>query len=339
MAIKDQVLLLLEKNKNKALSGEEMAGMLNCTRAAVGKAVNELRANGYRIEAANKKGYTLLNSGDCLKQSLVQEKLNSNLSNIKLLCVDTIDSTNSYLKRLVAEGETDDMIVVSGEQTAGRGRRGRSFFSPEGTGLYMSFLLHPKCKAEEATMLTTIAAVAEAMAIEEVTGEKAEIKWVNDLVLRHKKISGILTEAATSMEDGGLDYCIVGIGINLYDPNEGWPMEIKDLAGSVLGKSLLEGQVENLKNNVAATLINRFMEFYSSFPGVAYLEEYEKRCFCIGKEVTIMTSDHEALAADGQRPDRSRALVLGVNDRCHLHVRYRDGFEEFLSSGEISIRL
>lgn len=346
MAVKEQVLQFLENNKNLPISGEEMAEKLGCTRAAVGKAINDLRSEGYEIEAANRKGYTLKHSGDSLKQSVVAGKLNENLTKIQLLCVDSIDSTNSYLKRQVAEGEYNDMIVVAAEQTAGRGRRGRSFFSPEGTGIYMSFLLHPRCKAEEATMLTTIAAVAEAMAIEEVTGEKTEIKWVNDLVLRHKKVSGILTEAATSIEDGGLDYCIVGIGINLYDPYEGWPEEIKEIAGSVTGKSLTRdsdgrilGAVENLKNNIAAALINRFMEFYKDFPQVSYLDEYEKRCFCIGKDVTIMTPDHEAIRQEADGPDRTKAKVLGVNDRCHLHVRYSDGVEEYLSSGEISIKL
>ncbi len=339
MTIRDQVVVLLENNKLQALSGEEMAEQLNCTRAAVGKAINELRELGYEIEAANRKGYTLTKSADALVLPVLQKKLNEELTSIRVICLDTVDSTNSYLKRMVADGETGDMVVVATEQTAGRGRRGRSFFSPEGSGLYMSFLLHPQCKAEEATMLTTVAAVAEAMAIEEVTGEKAEIKWVNDLVLRHKKISGILTEAATSMEDGGLDYCIVGIGINLYDPKGGWPDEIKEIAGSIAGKDKESGAIENLKNNMAGALINKFMEFYSAFPQVSYLKEYEKRCFCIGKDVTVMSPDHEEIRSDSDGHDRSKAKVLGVNERCHLHLRYSDGYEEYLSSGEISIKL
>ena len=348
MTIRDGVLLYLEENKNKAVSGEEMAEKLSCTRAAIGKAVNELRSAGYAIFAVNKVGYTLTYSGDTLMQPMVREKLNENLRDFHMECMESVDSTNSYLKRLVAAGEKRDMAVVAASQTAGRGRRGRSFYSPVGSGLYMSFLLHPKCSAEDAVMLTTVAAVAEAMAIEEVTGEKAEIKWVNDLVIRHRKVSGILTEASTSMEDGGLDYCIVGIGINLYDPDAGWPDDISAVAGSVTGITLKEAsdagkrrdisRYENLKNNFSAALINRFMEFYSAFPNTSYLSEYEKRCFCIGKRVKILTSDHEEMENDAVH-DRSHALVLGINDHCHLHLRYDDGYEEYLSSGEISIRL
>ena len=181
-------------------------------------------------------------------------------------------------------------------------------------------------------MYTTIAATASAKVIEKVSGFKTDIKWVNDIYMRGKKVTGILTEASTSIEDGSLDYVIVGIGINLYEPSGGFPDEIKDVAGAVFtGKN----QIENLRNNIAAELIIQFMNYVKDgLSGANFLKEYEKRLFVIGKDVRLLTPDHEKISDDDVT-----VHVLGINEKCHLHVRFEDGHEEYLSGGEISVRV
>ncbi len=335
MTVTEQVLLEMEENKGRPVSGAELAKKLGCSRNAVWKAVKALQDRGYELEGVTNKGYILKSSADSLSAAYIKNRLKKEGYDINLETYKCVDSTNSLLKRYASEGHIGDMVVAAEEQTAGRGRKGRSFFSPGGSGLYLSFLLHPDVPIAKATALTTVAAVAEARAIEKVTGLDTQIKWVNDIWMRGKKISGILTEAQTSVEMGTLDYCIVGIGINITEPAGGFPEDIKDIAGAIYEK---EEKRENLKNDLAAELIATFLEYYRSFPDPSYLEDYRKRCFCIGKDVTVVTADHTELAkTDG--PDRIHARVLGVDDECHLHVRYNDGTEGYLSSGEISIRV
>lgn len=335
MSVKEQVLLLLEESRDKALSGQEIADRLKVTRAAVWKAVKGLQAEGYAIEGVNNKGYLLEKAPDILSAAYIEQALRKAKITLAVQTEKEVVSTNTLLGQYVAAGETRDMVLLAEEQSAGKGRRGRSFFSPEGTGLYMSLLLHPDATPAEATMLTTLAAAAEAAALEAVTGQPVQIKWVNDVWLRGRKISGILTEGSASLEEGKLQYVIVGIGINIYEPKGGFPEEIKEVAGALLPHDISR---ENMRNRIASELLIRFMQFYREFPRKVYLEEYRKRCFVIGKQVRIITPDGAPVPLrDGK--NRSDALVLGVDEDCHLQVRYEDGTEEFLSNGEISIRM
>ena len=336
MLIKDKVLLLLEENKNKPLSGEELADTLGCTRAAIWKAIKSLQSNGYKISAVNNKGYTLEKSSDVLSEAYINEKVKAAGFDIEISTKKTVDSTNIILKSKAANGYQKDCILIAEEQTAGKGRRGRSFFSPAHTGIYLSFLLHPKTSVIEASMLTTLAVTAEALAIEAVSKNQTKIKWVNDLWMREKKVSGILTEAGTSIEDGSLEYAVVGIGINLYEPDDGFPDEIKDVAGSVFTDNIAR---ENLRNNVASELIINFLKFYYAKTETgkisrSFLNDYKERCFVIGKEVSFLTPDHEVIEGN-----HASATVLGINENCHLHVKYDDGTEDILSNGEISLKL
>jgi len=186
-------------------------------------------------------------------------------------------------------------------------------------------------------MLTTLTAVAAAKAVEKVSGEPAMIKWVNDVWMRGLKISGILTEGSASLEEGKLEYVIVGIGINMYEPEGGFPEEIRNIAGAVFQG---HGPGENLRNQVAVEFLTNFMEYYKAFPARNYLDEYRKRCFVIGKKVCIVTPEGApGRQADAGGADREYAFVLGIDEECHLHVRYDDGTTEYLSSGEISVKL
>jgi len=338
MSVKEQVLLLLEENKGDPISGEDIASKLGCTRASVWKAVKSLQNEGYMVEAVNNKGYTLKTSPDVLSLAYIKDKVSQAGINIDIDVRKTVDSTNNVLKLLAAEEsqykKRTPVVCISEEQTAGKGRRGRSFFSPKDTGIYISFLLYPDIPISEASMYTTIAATAEAKAIETVSSLPVDIKWVNDIWMRGKKVSGILTEASTSMEDGSLEYVIVGIGINLYEPNGGFPEEIKDIAGSVFTDN---NQIENLRNNIASELIIQFMTYYEKgIENSDFLSDYEKRCFVIDRDVELTSPDHNSLNSDGTNPT---VHVLGINNKCHLHVRFDDGHEEYLSGGEISVKI
>lgn len=330
MTVKEQVLLILEENKGIPVSGEELAERLNCSRTGVWKAIKSLSAEGYEIEAVNKIGYTLKVSGDVISEAYIKDELRNAGVDIKLETRHSVDSTNNVLKSYAGAGVCDDMVLIAEEQTAGRGRMGRSFLSPAGTGIYMSFLLHPNVPIAEASGLTTLAVTAEAEAIEKVTGNSVDIKWVNDVWMRGKKVSGILTEGVGSMEDGKTEYVVVGIGFNIYEPKEGFAPEIKDVAGAIISDGIVR---ENLKNQLASEFIKAFMKYYKLFPAREYIDEYRKRCFVIGRDVELVGADHEKIL------DRSHAHVLGVDDHCHLIVRYPDGTEDVLSSGEISIKL
>jgi len=334
MSVKENVLLLLEENKNVPVSGEDIATKLGCTRAGVWKSIKALRAEGYLIEAVNNKGYTLKTSPDILSEAYIRDKVSEAGIDIEIDARKSVDSTNNVLKLMASNGHRKPRVCISEEQTAGRGRRGRSFYSPKNTGIYISFLLFPDIPISEAAMFTTIAATAEAIAIEKVSSLPVDIKWVNDIWMRGKKVSGILTEASASVEDGSLEYVIVGVGINLYEPEGGFPEEIKDIAGAVYTETV---PVENLRNNIASELIIQFMKYYEAGTDSSeFLSDYEKRCFVIGRDVTLISPDHEKLNKDEKDPV---VHVLGINNKCHLHVRHEDGSEEFLSGGEISIRV
>lgn len=337
MKIKDQVLLLLEEHRGEFFSGQEVAERLAVTRASVWKAVKALQKEGYAIEAVNNKGYTLEKAPDVLSAAFIEQKLQEKGIRLVVQAEKMVDSTNNVLKQYGAGGEKRDMVLLAEEQSAGRGRRGRSFYSPEGTGLYLSLLLHPNVGPEEGTLLTTLTAVAAAEAVEEIVGEPVQIKWVNDVWLRGKKISGILTEGSASMEEGKLEYVVVGIGINLYEPKGGFPEEIREVAGAVFTSHITR---ENLRNRLSVAFLTNFMKYYRSFPERAYLEAYRERSFVIGKKVRIMQPGGAPPELAGKADaDPVYAKVLGIDESCHLHVQYEDGRTEFLSSGEISIRM
>ena len=174
MTVKEQVLLALESAKGEPVSGEKLAGEIGCTRAAVWKAIRALQAEGHEIDGVNRLGYTLRRSADVLSESYIRQRLEAAGVPLEVAVMDTVDSTNNELKRRASAGERRDLCVICREQTGGRGRQGRSFFSPKDTGVYFSLLLHPDAAPQEAARLTTLAATAEALALDDVLARIAE---------------------------------------------------------------------------------------------------------------------------------------------------------------------
>ena len=324
MSAKQHVLSVLEKNKGKSVSGAKLAQELFISRNAVWKAIKSLQLEGYDITAVPNKGYCLSEDNDILSVESIIPYLSDHISPVNLEVRKSVTSTNTILKELASEGEAEGRVLIAEEQTGGRGRLGRNFYSPARTGLYMSILLRPKVTVEDSLYITTSAAVSVAKAIEKVTGCEAKIKWVNDIFCDGKKVCGILTEAGVDFEGGGLEYCIVGIGINVARPQGDFPDEIKEIAGGIFEPNRYSS---NLRSKLAAEILNYFWGYYSEFSKKAFIDEYRRRSFLIGKEVNIISGDQ-----------LQNAKALDIDENARLVVQLPDGEIKTLSSGEVSIR-
>ncbi|GGF99956.1 bifunctional ligase/repressor BirA [Paenibacillus albidus] len=325
MTVKEHILALLDGNKGEYISGEEIAGQLSVTRSAVWKAIKSLQTDGYSIQAVTNKGYSLSPHTDILSASAISKYLDTQGQKLRVEVFKTISSTNEAVKILASNGEAEGKVILSEEQTAGRGRKGRRFFSPPGTGIYMSILLRPKLSAAESTLLTTSAAVAVALAIESVSGKDTQIKWVNDVFMEGKKVCGILTEASMSLENDWLDYAVLGIGINVALPTGGFPNDLTEIATSVFSESNHYG---DLRSRLVAEVLNHFMGFYEHLMDRLFLSDYRKRIISLGRPVMVMKDNKQR-----------EATAIDIDNDCHLKVRYENGDEEYLSSGEVSIKI
>lgn len=318
MTVKEKILDYLETNRGVYVSGEQLAGILEVSRTAVWKAIKTLQNEGFNIEAVTNKGYMLTEDTDVLTQNGVTSYLETERARVEVY--KSVTSTNLVVKDRASEAE--GLVIASMEQTGGMGRMGRSFSSPKDTGIYFSILLKPEIDNKEVTLLTSLAAVAVCEAIESCSDLKPAIKWVNDVFLNDKKVCGILTQASFSMENFAPEYVVVGIGINVYSPREGFDKSIRDVAGSVFSEK--QG---DMKNRLLAKTLDRFFYYYDHFEDKSFVAEYKKRSLIIGKRVNVI------------KPNESRpATAISIDDSCHLLVRYEDGAEELLSTGEISVR-
>ena len=235
---------------------------------------------------------------------------------------ETSPSTNTELKELAAAGAPAGTVLIARRQTAGRGRLGRSFFSPDGTGLYLSVLLRPSASPEEVLRLTPLAAVAAARGVQRVCHAEVGIKWVNDLYLKGKKVCGILTEGVLNPATGALDFVVCGAGFNLCPPKDGFPPELKEIAGAI---------TESYDPQLPALLAKAFLEELHvalEQPFSQALEEYRRRSVLTGKTVFSPTQSFPGYGT-----------VLGIDEEGGLRIRLSDGREQILTGGEVSIRV
>lgn len=322
MPARDKLLELLERGKGAYFSGEELARELSISRAAVWKAVSALREAGYAIDAAPNRGYCLSRESDILSRQGISKYLNARCAGLQIEVLPTLGSTNAAARERAEAGAAEGLTIISNEQTAGRGRRGRSFYSPGGAGVYMSVLLRPKeWSFERSGALTASAAVAACESIEAVSGERAGVKWVNDVYIGEKKVCGILTEAVFGLEGGVMEYAVVGVGINAYPSRAGFPPELEPIAGTVLPASQPDA-----KTRLAAAFLNRFMAYYAAPDPAECMQKYRARSLAVGRRVTVLSGGKAV-----------QAQALDIDAHCRLLVRYDDGTQAKLSSGEISI--
>ena len=331
MNTKEYILTKLVENHDDYLSGETIASELGVTRTAVWKAIRELASDGIEIIALRNQGYRLTEASRVRGMNLLlsAERVSGYLKNkLPVKVWRTLDSTNNAARELATEqSEKSDALIVAAAQTAGKGRMGRSFYSPEGCGLYVTLLVHPECDAVESVKLTCAAAVAAARAIDYLLGEQeARIKWVNDIYLRGKKVAGILTEGQLSIESGQLEYAVVGVGFNLITPDGGYPEEIRQRAGAIFEDSA--SMPFDVYNRLAAQFANEYYRIYPELNPDAFLDEYRARSFIIGRTVTVFRGN-----------DSWEAEVAAINDDFSLSVRSADGKIERLSSGEVTLKV
>ena len=334
MSTKEQVLALLKESGDAFLSGQEIAGRLQISRSAVWKAVRTLQEEGQGIEAVTNRGYRLveeLPKPDAGRIRAYLERSPAAAAEPEIwpeICVyDTVDSTNNVAMQIADPETKREKVIIAGMQTAGKGRRGRSFFSPGRTGLYMSFLLYPQMDFTQATRLTCMMAEAVCRAIRAETGLETQIKWVNDVYYQGKKIVGILTEGRTSMEDGSLAFVVIGTGLNLFPPREGFPKDLRAPAGALLDAAPDAATI----NRMYAAIIEQFFALYRNPDRNAFLEGYRARSLLIGQRVQI-----HRFGGNEKQPDGETALVTGIDENCRLLVKYDDGKTEALSGGEVS---
>jgi BirA family biotin operon repressor/biotin-[acetyl-CoA-carboxylase] ligase len=320
---RDRVYHALADRPGEYLSGQELSRILGISRAAVWKAVEGLRRQGYGIEARSGCGYRLTDEGDRLDQREVAACLTAPRNNWKVL--QEVDSTNTECKRLVSDGAPDGTVVMADCQTAGKGRLGRSFSSPRGMGLYLSILWRPSCSPESLLPLTALSAVAVCRAVERTGGVSPAIKWPNDLVMNGRKLGGILTELSLEGETGHVEYVIVGMGPNCRQRAEDFSPELADMAVSL--DMILSRRVRRAA--LAAALMEELDVLRTQVLNdpVRWLAEYRAHCLTVGRRVQIIRNG-----------ERKEAEASAIDDQYGLVIRRDDGTEEVLRAGEVSVR-
>lgn len=326
MATKDLVLEALQRSGENYLSGEALSEELGISRTAVWKAIRILRDEGYTIKAVTNRGYRLIHEEDVITEKSLREHLFTRYKNNRLYIYDTLDSTNNRAKQLALENAPHGTTVIAMQQTAGKGRLGRSFFSPR-EGIYLSIIIKPTFDLSKSVLVTAAAAVAVAQAIESVCGRQAQIKWVNDVYLDGKKICGILTEGITDFETGHIESLVIGIGVNTSVKD--FPDELRDTVGAVDG--------DYSRSALAAEIISRMLNFAENIESREFIQDYRKRSMVIGKNVTVYKGVYSV--APEKELEGMPAKVLSIDDDGGLEVIYTDRKRETLTSGEISVRL
>lgn len=320
MNTKERVLSVLTETKDRAVSGQEIAEQLSLSRTSIWKAIKTLQEEGYQIEATTNKGYQLKNQPDVLSKAVIQSLLNEQPEILKVY--KQVGSTNDEAKQLANGVSVHKAVLLAEEQTKGRGRLGRSFYSPHQAGLYMS-MIYQNHNGMDAATITTTAAVAVCLAIEKLTGKRPGIKWVNDIFLDDRKICGILTEGTVNFETGTIDAIILGIGVNFQAPKN-VPSELENIIGS-----LFQGEKALItRNELAAEILNQLDDLYAHLDSAEVLEEYRKRCFVLGQTVSFAEGE-ETIQAVARTIDQEGGLVVELPSGQMKTLRY----------GEISIRL
>lgn len=319
-----QILSALRAAENGGVSGADLSERLGISRAAIWARIEELRKLGYDIEASPHLGYRLLNDPDLLNE----DDLLARLGKTKVIGRDIrvfqeTTSTNDVVERLARDGVREGVVVFAEAQTRGRGRLGRKWVSPSGRGLWLSVLLRPDLRPQEATQLTVAAATALWRAIQATTGLSPEIKWPNDILFRGKKVAGILTEMSAELDR--VKHVILGVGVDVNLTISELPVELRKIATSLrieLGKPVARAEL-------ATNMLRELDQDYARVVGGGFAEladEWEGRCTTIGQEVTI---------AIGERRIRGRAESL--DDDGALLVRTEHGHLERIIGGDVSL--
>ena len=320
--MKAEILALLREN-DKFVSGQELCNRFGVSRTAVWKVINQLKKEGYRIEAVQNKGYHMVSSPDLLSKYELESRMATAWLGKEIVYKETTGSTNADVRRMAEDGAENGLLVVADAQTSGKGRRGRQWESEKGTNLYFSMLLKPDIAPDKASMITLVAAYSVAKVIAKNTGLDAKIKWPNDIVVGKKKVCGILTEM--NMERDYIHHIVVGIGINVNE--EEFPDEIRDMATS-LKKEV--GRIVS-RANLLCDILLQFEKDYSAFLAAEdlkpFIDDYNKMLVNKGALVKVLDPKGEFSGIAG-----------GINEEGMLIVFKENGQIEKVYAGEVSVR-
>jgi BirA family biotin operon repressor/biotin-[acetyl-CoA-carboxylase] ligase len=324
MSTRQQLLIYLKEGKGTWVSGEFLARKMAVSRSAIWKHVRNLKEDGYVIESSRKKGYLLRQTSDLLLADEIREGLNTNVfGKSGIVYFKETDSTNVRAKYLAGDGAPEGTVVVAEKQTQGRGRRGRSWFSPPGKGIYTSIVLRPPIPPNEAPKLTLMASVAVAEALMSLTSLKVNIKWPNDILIKGRKVAGILTEISTEMDR--IDYVIIGVGVNVNTPRKGLPPDIRHTATSVF--------METGKAFPRIALLRAYLEwleiYYETFKTKGFdpiLNRWKHLADIIGRKISVDLMDSVRVGK-----------VLDVDKDGFLILQDRRGTIERIISGDVTL--
>jgi BirA family transcriptional regulator, biotin operon repressor / biotin---[acetyl-CoA-carboxylase] ligase len=324
MTLRESVLLALKTKSGEWLSGEALSATLQVSRTMVWKQVKLLQTEGYEVESSSKKGYRLMASPDILSPDEVCPGLTSEVFGRQdYVYYPTIDSTNKQARILATEGYPEGTVVVADMQTDGRGRRGRSWYSPAGQGIYMSLILRPRLPLKEISRISLMIAVAIAETLEAELNLPARIKWPNDILIHNKKIAGILSEAVTDMD--GIEYIVIGIGLNINNPADDFPDDFRTHPTSVLAEK--QRPVSRVK--LLQGLLVRLEDHYSKLQRGEFADT-----LAIGKSLSMVIGQEVRL-------ETSNGLVVGqavdIDDNGFLLVYDESGVRHTVMSGEIEV--
>lgn len=327
MNTKQKVLTLLYGSPNRPLSGQEIAQELEVSRTAVWKAIQQLKKEGYQITSSTKTGYQLSLESDVLSEEGIRTHLGSLLENWRIEVMESTTSTNDLAKAYGASGEKVPTFFIAEEQTAGRGRLGRTFLSPPKSGLYMSICIFPEDDLESISLITCATAVAATRTVESFINEKIGIKWVNDLYYHEKKIAGILTEAVTNIEAQHVDALIVGMGINLHIDEAIIPEDLKSIIGSLFSPQEIPKDFN--RNSFVARFLKEWNLCYEDIKAGKrdFMEDYKNHSIIVGKKINVISGTKTY-----------PATAKSVDNNGHLIVQTDNGTIHSLSYGEVSIR-
>jgi BirA family biotin operon repressor/biotin-[acetyl-CoA-carboxylase] ligase len=318
------ILHLFRETGDNFVSGALISRELKVSRTAVWKHINSLRDAGYVIEAVPSRGYLLVSTPNILSEEEVRERLNAAIIGRRLVCLPETTSTNADAFRLAEAGADEGTVIIADAQKGGKGRMGRVWSSPPGINLYCSVVLRPTVKPYQAPQLTFLSAVAVARAIELTTELKPEIKWPNDVLISGRKVAGLLNEM--SAETDGINFVILGIGVNLNMQAAQFPADLRTPATSLL---LEQGRAVG-RAQFAATMLMELDRLYGDFLQHGFgpvREEWQQRCNANGREVSVSDGAAETM----------RGSFAGIDGEGAMLVRLPNGSVERILSGDVRV--
>lgn len=318
--IDDKIIHIFKRKTDSYISGEELSGILGITRTGIWKHIQKLKEAGYAIIALPHLGYKLTGTPDRLIPSELYYNLNTHSIGKKIYSYQTIDSTNDTAEKFALEGALEGTVVIAESQSKGKGRLGRQWISPQGQGIYMSIILRPKIPSSGSAKITLIASIALTLAIRKISSLPCLIKWPNDIIIKNKKLSGILTEMAAQPD--AIKFVILGIGVNVNTPKNLLPPGATSIA-------LERGHAIN-RIELTQEILRELEKYYILLQNKAFdriIKEWQDLSATLGRRVKVSTLEN---TCEGQ--------AIGIDEASgNLIVRMDNGFTQTILSGDVKI--